>query len=254
MSEVISTVKKIIVDWISSSSLLVKWELSEIPSEDIDNYEVEVLRSYDQSSEYTGISGTLDINTFEYLDEKVKIRHSFRDVFYKVKITDPDGIESTYGPGYLRNEPDIIARDIIRRNNLLLEKKTGTLCSIHRHRTIGTKCPRCFDPIKGRKKLSNCPDCYNTGILHGYYDPVESYVNFNVLPSAAELAGFSEVIKGQSIAWLSNYPIVQPRDIIVDRERRWRVVDRNQIEKRGIVIRQILRIEKVNLSDIEYSL
>lgn len=249
MKEVIPRITEMSVSWISPKSLLVKWEVERIP-EDWGLYTIDVLRGYGKGNFYN-ISGTQS-DIFEFLDDRVKQLHPFREIGYKVKISSPDGVVSEYGPAHLRNLPDLTARDIIRRNNLILERKVGKKSKVYRIRTIGERCERCWDHIKKRSDNPNCPDCLGTGFSHGFYDPIDTYINFSPSDEIVKLSPFGEVTENQITAWMSNYPYVNPRDVIVDEDRRWRIIDRKQTEKRGVMIHQIIRLEKINQNDIEY--
>ncbi len=107
------------------------------------------------------------------------------DVFYKVILEDAEG--NTYESQAVHattswNRYDwTIAREIVRKEWLLLRKRAGTGGWLLKRRLWGDPCPNpdCVDETTGQNFDPNCPECFGTGIAGGFYDPIEYWVLLN---------------------------------------------------------------------------
>jgi len=241
------------VDFHSIKYLTVSWKIKPT-TEDVSLYTFTVMRALSPEGPFNAL---LDLTEqFVYHDADVSLKNKYRQFFYKIKVfetADPDDyMESDVA--YLPSKPDLIAAEIIRRNDLLLERKVGVKCMLYKIKSYGQYCTNCFDHIKKRKRISNCPVCFNTGFVHGYFGPIEAYVNFNPSQKMIKMAGF-EMQPDNIAAWMGNYPPMVPKDVIIENgTRRWRVVQQSQTEKRRIPVHQMLQLVRINHGDIEYEL
>jgi hypothetical protein len=245
---------KIWVDVYNLDYLVVNWSIK--PTiEDINLYRFSVLRSNSPSDSFEAVADGL-VNTFSFKDAGVNLYSKWRKFFYKVKCylaSDPSQV-ITSTVEFNATKPDPIALEIVRRNNLLLKNFVGVPGHIYIRRTWGQKCTNCWDPIKQRKLQSNCSLCLNTGYVGGFFNPISINVNFNPSPELVRHAHFEQQID-TTTAWMSNYPPVSPKDVIIENgKKRWRVVQVNQTQKKRLLVHQIFSLTQVNLNDIEYSL
>ena len=72
----------------------------------------------------------------------------------------------------------LIADAIIRKEYMLMRKKTGTPGLLLKKRHWGSPC-ECVDPDTGESRDSHCLKCYGTGIDKGYFKAVDYIVSFN---------------------------------------------------------------------------
>ena len=245
---------KIWVDVYNLDYLVVNWAVK--PSaEDISLYRFSVWRSDSPDADFAMVCDGLQ-NTFSYKDTSVDLYSKWRKFFYKIQLylaTDPATIVTSLVESN-STKPDPIALEIVRRNNLVLKNFVGVPSYVFIRRTWGQRCSNCWDPIKQRKTQSNCSICYNTGFVGGFFDPVSVNINYNPSPEMVRHANFEQQIDNTT-AWMSNYPPISPKDIIVENGRkRWRVVQVNHTEKKRLVLHQIFSLTQVNLNDIEYKL
>jgi hypothetical protein len=70
-----------------------------------------------------------------------------------------------------------IAEEIVRKEYLLMRKRTGTPGMLLKRRHWGQACS-CVDPDTGESRNSRCPKCYGTGVLKGYFNAVDYLVSF----------------------------------------------------------------------------
>lgn len=104
------------------------------------------------------------------------------DVFYRVTLEDGNGDVFTSqavsaGTNWERYDWTL-AREIIRKESLLLAKRTGTDGFLLKRRVFGDRCS-CTDPETLRTVDPDCDQCFGTGILGGYYDPIRYPVSMN---------------------------------------------------------------------------
>lgn len=145
--------------------------------------------------------------------------------------------------------------DIIRRHNFMLEHsryRIGKPCIIYQKRIYGETCD-CFDKITGRVTSSKCSKCLGTGKVEGYHAGIDDiYVHFVTLSKAKMLHQYGDTIPGDSSGWMSNFPIVKPEDIIINKltNEHW-LVKQVQPTVRLIIVRQNLLLRKLNWDDIK---
>lgn len=65
-------------------------------------------------------------------------------------------------------------REMMRAHNILLREEEGSEGYLLKRRLFGEPCPNnCVDYLTEDVSNPNCPICYGTGFLGGYYDPLE---------------------------------------------------------------------------------
>ena len=72
----------------------------------------------------------------------------------------------------------LIADAIVRKEYMLMQKRTGTPGLLLKKRHWGALC-ECVDPDTGESRNSHCLKCYGTGIDKGYFAAVDYIVSFN---------------------------------------------------------------------------
>ena len=234
--------------------LVISWSIKPT-TEDINLSTFSVWRSNSPEGPFKQIQGGL-VNVFVYKDPSVNLKHRWRKYYYKVKV-DPenDPLRSPWiGPESKQDRPDVIATEIIRRNNLLLDRFVGIDAQLYIRRTWGQRCSECWDTIKQRKVKSDCLVCYNTGFVGGFFDPIPIKINFSPSPEMIRQANFEQQPDATN-SWMSNYPQISPKDVIIeDGKTRWRVVQPSFTQKRRVKVHQVMQLVRVNHNDIEYKL
>ena len=107
--------------------------------------------------------------------------------FYRVRMifpSQPDTVYTSYpsaATGNLSKKDWLIAREIIRKELLQQSKIDGTLGFLLKRKKFGVSCtnPACLEWDTREVTDSNCPICYGTGIVGGYYPGIEHYFTFN---------------------------------------------------------------------------
>lgn len=70
----------------------------------------------------------------------------------------------------------LIANRIIKKEMLLLRKRSGQDGVLLKRRAFGLPCPKCLDPATGEPTNSHCDVCFGTGFEGGYYAPLSCWV------------------------------------------------------------------------------
>jgi len=255
-------ITKFEVKGLSLDHLDLFWEISPLagPRGDephaIFDYDFYVLRSGDSPmGPYDQIAGPLR-DQYWLRDIQVSLLHKWRQYFYKIKIVHrPTGEEETFGPSSSTTpEPDLIAAEIIRQEDLLFREVIGRRCWLFIARTFGPRCS-CYDVTMGRKTISAHLPCFGTGFLGGYMSPIETWVQIDPSGKTSSESSLQEMQPKDSSARMISFPPVSPRDILVESEnRRWKVISMTSTERLRSVVHQEFKIHEIPKGDIEYAL
>jgi hypothetical protein len=144
-----------------------------------------------------------------------------KSLYYVVKLIDGRGAEfwsqAATTDMYWGHRDWLLARDIIRKETLLLRKKTGTKGWLLKRRTWGDPCPDCLDPVTKQVQNARCSTCYGTGFVGGYYDPVEFWITMNATSRMQRLTPEQGVVSENiETARTLAYPPVDTNDVWVN--------------------------------------
>jgi len=259
--------KALYIRFLTNSSVEIKWDIENTP-EDIKQVSFVVYKSETPEAGYTPISPELtDLFTYRdawtgYDDSKFKI------IYYKVRAfikSDPSKFVETK-PDYVHENPEDDSQspfvdpvvDAVRRANVLLSHeryRVGKPCIVYQKRTFGQRC-KCFDPILQRVTKSKCEYCLGTGRIEGYHSGIEDvFINFVSLNKTKMIQFWGDTEPGETQAWTSNFPIVKPEDIIINKlTNEYYVIKRIRTSFHLIPIRQTILVRKLNFDDIKTSL
>jgi hypothetical protein len=252
--------------WVRSFNmdhLDVFWEIGQVPASTksdttphaIFDFEFFILRSEAAMGPYEQVGGPLQ-DLYHFRDVRVSLLHKWRQWFYKLKIVDKKtGDVEEIGPASsFEPEPDIIAAEIIRQEDMLFREFVGRRCWLFPVRTFGPRCT-CYDPTLQRATRSGHLPCFGTGWLGGYMRPVEIFIQLDPTSKQSVIQPTGEMQPVNTTARMSSFPPVSPRDIIIESEnRRWRVVNVGQTQRLRAVVHQELQLHEIPKSDVEYSI
>ncbi len=232
------------------------WEVADFSVRD-DNpaaYDMEVMQSESPYGPFDTIAGPFQDQYFLRVPCPPNL-HKWRKIFYKLKITDSRTSEvKEYGPTAQLSEPDLIALEIQRQEEVLFREYSGRKVWLFPVRTFGAVCS-CYDPVSDRRMRSNCLTCYDVGYLGGYLSPIQAYVQLDPDAKKPQLSSLGEMQNRNTTGRLISFPPIKPKDILVETEnRRWRVVSVVATERLRAVVHQELVLHEIPQGDIEYKL
>lgn len=217
-------------------------------------YTFEVLRSESPSGPWDVLTAPFK-NQYQFRDVSPPLLHKWRNLYYLLRVTDLRTNEvKQFGPTAQLPEPDLIALEIMRQEDVLFREFIGRKCWLFNRKTFGAKCI-CFDRVKGRQTRSNCTTCYDTGYLGGYLSPIECFVQIDPSSNANQKTPLGEQQTNNTSARLISFPPVLPDDILVEAEdRRWKVVTVAMTARLRSVVHQELTLHEIPRGDVEYKL
>lgn len=159
------------------------------------------------------------------------------------------------GPMTLEHDADGIAFELVRKKNLYLTVRGGIGVSIFLRKAWGPKCSRCFNYQRMIPEDPDCLECYGTGFTGGYLDPLHVPALMNLPREAIVRAGIKYEL-GTTYAELSNWPLVDPDDLVVDRKMniRYRIKTITPTSHKMHTVSQIVSVLRADENDVIYNL
>lgn len=217
-------------------------------------------------SESPGISGTLTDYTLlasgiiptdaRYYDYSVSgLNSHIRTWYYKIYEETTSTLLTDY-PYYANREPiDYAVREILLRKSLVMKRFVHRNLYLIKYRSWGDHCSRCWDDTLLRASDDKCPECYGLGWSGGYFTPVPIFGEIQQSPKYIQIQMFGEWHPSDIMLIMLHYPLIIPRDIIVDdKGKRWLAVQVRYTEKLGKVIEQNIQLSLIAYDDIVYTI
>lgn len=228
-----------------------KW----VRPQDYLHYEVHIYKSGAISGPFVKISETY--GSVSYTDWKAEYNEFGKD-YYLLRVVKRDTkvLVQEVGPIDFSFPADIIAKEIRRRNNLLLKEFIGSPILYYPKLTSGMRCPGCWGESEGQRLRSRCNQCFDTGYVLGYYNPILMYANIHTddepLVQNAETDEFG---LRTSTAFFSGDLDIQHGDLVLEKSNKRLIVSgfddssrlRNTISYR-------VRLHYINESDIRFKI
>lgn len=207
----------------------------------------------------------LPVQDAPYLeDTEDRVFGSYQWTHYRVRLTTPVGnyySRPTNCLGRMDRRDWGRTQDMFRRAQLsmdqMLTADSGMKGWLLKRRIYGEPCQICSDPLTRNTTDPQCPTCYGTGFVGGYFEPLScSWASINPVNITSEQARsahmtFDYVAQGQMIA----DPILHPRDVWISSENdyRWGIDSLvPAIEVRGVPVLYNVIMGRLPFSDIIY--
>jgi len=254
-------IKKPLVRSFSLDFLEITWEIESSTLDPHDFYTY-IYRSESPMGPWDLIAGPFE-DKYRFIDNRVNLQHRWRVLYYKIRNIQKSDLTNIIDSESfsMDAEPDLMASEIIRLERLVWEEYSGRRCFIFPVRTFGQYCPSCMDgPDKGKgftmqKRRSMCLTCIDTGYVRGYFDPIEIFIQIDPSSQSIQTLPIAERQQNDTTGRMPNFPLLKPRDIIVEAEnKRWRVVKVSQTERLRHVVHQELQLHEIVKGDIEFQL
>ena len=239
-----------------TNAFTLKWEIENIPSGYTER--VNIFRSESPEDGWEPIAE--DITGKEYFhDWTARMRNPTITIYYKLTGYVTDGADPADTEDikdsdveHFRYEPDAIAQEMIRRNNLVLQYYSGFKCQVLIKKTWGPQCVACYDDTLSANTSSNCSVCFNTKFMGGFYDPIITYIAF--MEGSKDLRNLGIVTTAPDIRpfWTTNTPELKKGDVFVDNmNNRWKVESiAKDTTRLGTTVRQLFSAVKVPPDDV----
>jgi len=246
-------VEKLLVRSLDKALNEVSWQVKNT-TEDLLDYTFQVFRSESPSGPFDKISEPFT-DRFLFIDNAILVGDRWRQLHYELEVTHvPSGDKATVGPATLAPDADLIAVELRRHIQLLMNEWAGRMCWILPVRTFGQRCS-CWDPRLGKRTRAGCLTCYDTGWVRGYMSPIEVWMQVDPSPRTKQTTNVGPQQQSNTTARLGYFPIVKPGDLIVEPEnRRWRVITATGTEHLRAVVHQEITLHEIPPRDMEYSI
>ena len=246
-----------ITDIFGADFLYIEFSLADT-TEDITEYRYDVLRSTSQYDGFTVVK--FDCTDFYYKDYEVNLYNPAVRYFYKIRVTHKvtkESVDSDIYDYIGHDEPDIYGFALLDMYNTYLETAINNeTVYLLKKMKDGPGCS-CVDDIRGRSSKNDCPICFGTGIVGGYFKPQPLKVSFMNSPSKMITMSYQEIGEEDSPIqfWTSNYPLIQNEDIIVDKNNvRYIIMNWQPTYKNYTLLRQQCQMKRLPRYSCEYTI
>ena len=247
-------IERLLVRSLDIESKEITWELGN-GSEDPRDYTFQVLRSESPSGPYEVLSPVFS-DRYIFVDRRIPVGDRYTTLWYKLRVTRRrDDFETDFGPAAQVPEPDLVAQYIRRMELTYFTQFVGRACWLFKKRVFGPRCRTCWDSKMQKKTTDRCLDCFDVGVLRGYHDPIEIFVQIDPTTRAQQNTPQQIAQLQRTMARTSFYPNIQNGDVLVEAEnKRWRIQNVTTSERLRATVMQSFEIKQIEERDIEFKL
>ncbi len=248
------SVVRLLVRSLDVASKEITWELGNGTDDPLD-YTFQILRSESPEGPFEAVS-PLFSDQYIFVDRRIPLGDRYTALWYKLVSTRKrDGRVTETAPVTQEAEADLIAVAIRRLEMTYFIQVVGRACWLFKKRVFGPRCRTCWDPVLGGRTNDRCLDCFNTGILRGYHNPIEIFVQIDPATKSVQNNAQQVTQLVTCGARTSFYPNIAPGDVLVEAEnKRWRVQELSLSEQRRTPIKQEMTLKQIDERDIEFKL
>jgi hypothetical protein len=214
---------------------------------------VTVERSYSPSGPWEEIA---IVRGGIHFQDRLTLVYPYRKPLYRLKVirvSDNEVLQIT-DPKAWEVEPDLIALEIRRRENLMLNQFSGSEILYYPVRIDGLRCPDCWDQIAQHRIKSNCETCFGTGFVTGFYHPIFLRVQLSQRMEEYQPGAELDEHRQEQLQALipANFP-VKIGDLVLTKDNVRYVVNRYSYttKLRAIVSYQVL-LWRIPPADVKY--
>jgi hypothetical protein len=196
-------------------------------------------------------------NTLVFEDTNYKTFGAMKDRYYRVSTQDGAFVSDPHPVlGGMRKQQFLISRKIFNDELVLLKKGIGIRMAVIKRRHWGERC-ECVDPLTNLSVNSDCPLCFGTKVLQGYYEPIMTWGHIQPASIGTDYDAQAAAPEVENTnAFLLSFPLVYKDDILVELEtnRRWLIVSTKQTELLRNAVHQDILISRLSVEDPAYKL
>jgi len=196
----------------------------------------------------------------EYIDTSANLIDMNKIYYYRVRIVEFDAGKEVQSfssdSATWEGKLDLVGIYVVDEHLFALRWVYGVPVMIFKKKRDGALCPECWDTVLKRVTKSNCTSCFGTGRLGGYYPPIEAWMSFEPEPKVAQVAEWGKRQPSQTDTQFVNYPILSDDDLVLEIKpnKIWKVSAVRYPEKNRAILLQLVRLDAVNQTDIEYKI
>lgn len=147
---------------------------------------------------------------------------------------------------------DYIWREAILRNRYILDQG-GERAKLFIRKWMGPICPN--HQVNYGQSYNDCPICLGTNIVGGYLGPYDIKIAPPETEKMVELADMGLHIRYDWTTWTTNWPLLNPRDVIIrQNNERYAVGPVNPQGARGAIFQQHFTMSYIDQGDIRYQI
>lgn len=218
-----------------------------------------VYKSPDGNSGFTKINETPIVGN--YFKDTTTVDYSkFRESYYRLEVKLPSGNYVTSPVVTWENKrntfAEIRAREVTRRESILLNKFVGIKSLLFRRRTFGKRCSNCWNVNAEKVMLDHCPVCLGTSFEGGYFPGVELLAQYEPTSNQTVFAPQGTLEPNNIPAWTVSNPVINTLDIIlrVPDWKLYRIEVVQTTELQAVTVRQLMNLTELDKESIEYQL
>jgi hypothetical protein len=249
------------------SQVVLQWGIQLPVGDSLANYAVSVWRTEGSDNNMEPIASPISAAKYRtFVDSSTKFLDAQKNYSYMLKLHRVAGITPSTPAGVVAESDsfswdtprDVVHEFIVGEHNFKFRHVSGVpvLVFNRMYEDNGVKCPHCWNPVLKKVMRSDCQTCYGTGTPRGYYDPVYTWADLSPESNSTQIVEWGEKQPSQMDVLFSDYPRLRAKDIIVElvSDKRWTVVNSMNAEKRRSPMLQLIRLDLINPSDVEYKM
>jgi len=254
----------------------VEWDLTvTVPGESIDDYKFQIHWAEDPSSGFLPVTDEhgdpieIDgaIGPLAYTHQLRQYDFN-RDMYYKVyAILKINPLVNFFSSTvFIGMYSDGVHETMRHAEDTLYTMYHGEPCLVIKRKSFGARCPTCWSAARQQRMRTHCDTCKGTGFVTGYYQPLQIQISFDSDPRKNDVQKEWENSYDTKRVRASNYPLLRPKDLIVnlDDNKRYVIVhndttklpkmseSKTVLSKQNYILSQLLTLEELNPNDNEY--
>jgi hypothetical protein len=191
-------------------------------------------------------------------DMEARSFSKYNNIFYIVEAVFPNGQTVQSRPTTTENKNSSWVKlrrvEVTRREWLLLRKFVGVKSYLFKKKLNGARCSTCWNSDSMRVMNDKCPECLGTSWSGGYWDPIETLIQYNVTPNDIAMDYRGQVEPSQIQGWTIDVPTINDFDIIYRHpdNRAYRVERVEPTELQTVTVRQIFALAELSKESVEH--
>lgn len=185
-----------------------------------------------------------------------------RDIYYKVTVTPPSGINGRFESAASPVEPGLdrrtrlFKRKILRDESVAFRNLNGVPIAVLKVRRWGQTCRECWDATLNEATHEHCTFCFGTGYERGYWNPIYIRGRKSAAPVQTQMTAHGESDTKRVTFTVLDYPHIEKEDLLIDLRRNDRYIVEmvTPTELKGVVVHQSVTASLIARDAVEYKL